>query len=57
MSAFGRNNPKQTLPKITKDLIRVVDRKIPFTDIKATILDYGTEYLKYVDLLDEYQGS
>ena len=44
-------------PKITKDLSFVVDKKIPFTEIQATILDHGTEYLKSVDLLDEYQGS
>lgn len=44
-------------PKITKDLSFVVDKQIPFTEIQATILDHGTEYLKSVDLLDEYQGS
>lgn len=49
--------PYSLYPKITKDLSFVVDRKIPFTEIKATILDHGTEYLKSVDLLDEYQGS
>lgn len=50
-------HPYSLYPKITKDLSFVVDRKIPFTEIKATILNHGTEYLKYVDLLDEYQGS
>lgn len=49
--------PYSIYPKITKDLSFVVGRKIPFTEIKATILDHGTEYLKSVDLLDEYQGS
>ena len=49
--------PYSLYPKITKDLSFVVDRKISFTEIKATILDHGTEYLKSVDLLDEYQGS
>ena len=49
--------PYSIYTKITKDLSFVVGRKIPFTEIKATILDHGTEYLKSVDLLDEYQGS
>lgn len=44
-------------PTITKDLSFIVDRKISFTEIKTTILEYGTEYLKSVKLLDEYQGS
>ena len=44
-------------PKITKDLSFIVDRKILFTEIKATILNHGTKYLKHVTLLDEYQGS
>ena len=44
-------------PTITKDLSFIVDRKISFTEIKTTILDYGTKYLKSVKLLDEYQGS
>ena len=44
-------------PKITKDLSFIVDQKISFKQIKSTILDHGTDYLKDVDLLDEYQGS
>ena len=44
-------------PKITKDLSFIIDKKIPFKEIKSTILDHGTGYLKYVDLLDEYHGS
>ena len=44
-------------PTITKDLSFIVDRKICFTEIKTTILNYGTKYLKSVQLLDEYQGS
>ena len=44
-------------PTITKDLSFIVDRKILFTEIKTTILKYGTKYLKHVELLDEYQGS
>ena len=44
-------------PTITKDLSFIVDQKITFTEIKTTILDYGTEYLKSVKLLDKYQGS
>ena len=48
--------PYSLYPKITKDLSFVVNKKILFTEIKATILNYGTEYLKHVNLLDEYQG-
>ena len=44
-------------PKITKDLSFIVDQKILFADIKATILNHGTKYLKQIDLLDKYQGS
>ena len=44
-------------PKITKDLSFIVNREINFTAIKTTILEYGTEYLKSVKLLDEYQGT
>lgn len=44
-------------PTITKDLSFIVDRKITFREIKTTILNYGTEYLKSVKLLDKYQGS
>ena len=44
-------------PTITKDLSFIVDRKISFTEIKTTILKYGTKYLKFVKLLDEYQGA
>jgi phenylalanyl-tRNA synthetase beta chain len=44
-------------PKITKDLSFIVDRKFSFNEIKETILDYGTTYLKNIQLLDEYQGS
>jgi phenylalanyl-tRNA synthetase beta chain len=49
--------PYSLYPTITKDLSFIVDRKILFTEIKATILNNGTHYLKQVDLLDEYQGS
>jgi phenylalanyl-tRNA synthetase beta chain len=44
-------------PKITKDLSFIVDRKISFHQIQKTILQYGTTYLKSIDLLDQYQGS
>ena len=44
-------------PTITKDLSFIVDRKISFTEIETTILNYGTKYLKSVKLLDQYQGS
>lgn len=44
-------------PTITKDLSFIVDRKISFIDIKTTISNYGTKYLKSIKLLDEYQGS
>ena len=44
-------------PKIAKDLSFIVNRKISFAEIKTTILNHGTEYLKSVKLLDEYQGS
>ena len=44
-------------PKITKDLSFIVDRKIHFNEIKTTILNHGSTYLKSVELLDEYQGS
>ena len=44
-------------PTITKDLSFIVDRNISFTEIKTTILNSGTKYLKSVKLLDEYQGS
>ena len=49
--------PYSLYPKITKDLSFIVDRKILFTEIKATILNHGTKDLRHVDLLDEYQGS
>lgn len=48
--------PYSLYPTITKDLSFIVDRKICFTEIKTTILNYGTKYLKSVQLLDEYQG-
>ena len=49
--------PYSLYPTITKDLSFIVDRTISFTEIKQTILLYGTEYLKHIELLDEYQGS
>nr|QXM17853.1 phenylalanine-tRNA ligase beta subunit [Chaetoceros laevisporus] len=49
--------PYSLYPKITKDLSFIVDQKIPFKEIKTTILKHGTEYLTHLELLDEYQGS
>ena len=49
--------PYSLYPKITKDLSFIVDQKIPFKEIQTTILNHGTEYLKHIELLDEYQGS
>ena len=44
-------------PTITKDLSFIVDRTIHFSEIKRTIQNCGTKYLKKIQLLDEYQGS
>lgn len=49
--------PYSLYPKITKDLSFIVDRNISFNEIKTTILNNGTKYLKHIELLDEYQGS
>jgi phenylalanyl-tRNA synthetase beta chain len=49
--------PYSLYPKITKDLSFIVDQKISFKEIKTTILNHGTKYLKHMKLLDEYQGS
>ena len=48
--------PYSLYPKITKDLSFIVDKKISFKEIQTTILNYGTKYLKHIELLDEYQG-
>lgn len=44
-------------PTITKDLSFIVDKTIHFSEIKTTIQNSGTQYLKTIKLLDEYQGS
>ena len=49
--------PYSLYPKITKDLSFIVDRNVTFTQLKTTIQNNGTEFLKQVDLLDQYQGS
>jgi phenylalanyl-tRNA synthetase beta chain len=44
-------------PKISKDLSFVIDKTVSFNKIESTILKTGTEYLKNIELLDEYQGD
>ena len=46
-----------TYPKITKDLSFVIDREISFKEIEKTLFKNGSEYLKTIDLLDEYRGN
>lgn len=43
-------------PKIVKDLSFVINQKFSFTQIQKTILEYGTESLKNIKVLDEYRG-
>nr|QXM17590.1 phenylalanine-tRNA ligase beta subunit [Chaetoceros pseudocurvisetus] len=49
--------PYSTYPKITKDLSFVVNQEISFDQIQTTLLENGSEYLKTIDLLDEYRGT
>jgi len=49
--------PYSTYPTITKDLSFVVERNISFNQIKETLLKNGSEYLKTIQLLDEYRGK
>ena len=49
--------PYSTYPTIRKDLSFVVDRNISFSEIKKTIQKNGSEYLRNIQLLDEYQGD
>ena len=49
--------PYSTYPRITKDLSFVVSREITFNQIEYTLLKNGSEYLKNIQLLDEYQGN
>ena len=49
--------PYSTYPRITKDLSFVVSREITFNQIEDTLLKNGSEYLKNIQLLDEYQGN
>ena len=47
----------KTYPKITKDLSFVIDRSIPFSQIRQTLLNNEKKYLRTVHLLDEYRGT
>ena len=49
--------PYSTYPSIRKDLSFVVSQNISFNEIKKTIQKNGSEYLKNIQLLDEYRGD
>lgn len=48
--------PYSLYPKIVKDLSFVIHQKFSFIQIQKTILEYGTEFLINIKLLDEYRG-
>ena len=56
-SKLALYQPYSTYPKITKDLSFVVNREISFNQIERTLLKNGSDYLKNIQLLDEYQGN
>lgn len=49
--------PYSSYPKITKDLSFMVNRDINYRQIKKTLIDYGTNFLTNITLLDEYRGT
>ena len=44
-------------PKIIKDLSFIIQKDIPFEQIRKLLYCNGTEFLSEVNLLDEYQGK
>ena len=44
-------------PKITKDLSFIINQDITFDQIRTTLINNGTKFLKNIELLDEYRGN